>query len=166
MLPVFYITHRKRGFINMDTQSKKVLSFYEILKCMLGKTVNILCINPQTAFHGIISKLDYTHLVLQTTNGEIIIYPRNIASVIILNNVDELVTIERNMFQNENSDYFKFLNTFVFCLSNKTKWGHSGILTYIGSNYVTIYNKEDCEYFRVPTNDIRQMATTLSNLIL
>ncbi|MBO5142267.1 MAG: hypothetical protein J6C46_04620 [Clostridia bacterium] len=150
----------------MDAQSKKVLSFYEILKCMLGKTVNIICINPQTAFQGILSKLNYTHLVLQTADREIAIYPRNIASVMIVNNVDELVTIEKTMFQNENSDYYKYLNKFVFCLSNKTRWGHSGILTYIGSNYVTIFNEEDCEYFRVPINDIRYMATSLTDLVV
>ena len=143
----------------MKTQTKQILSFSDILQHLLGKEIYICTVNDYNlpmVMQGGLTSFDSQGLLLSKENSSLIVPYNWIDSINLVNHDDEVVNIETDALSDVDNAFYPYLNQHVEC---QASWWRAGIITYVGTDYVTIHidGDKDCSY--LPTAQIFEMAT-------
>lgn len=140
------------------------INFFTLLNYLIGEEIYALCTEGSSVVRGVLLYSDYNHIILNNEKGKQDIPLKNIEAISPLKMNSIVFSLEASCPSNCDSNFFEFLNRRVFSLSSQAKWGYCGLLTYIGSDFITILNSEDDVFYHITYKGIRSMATSWEEL--
>lgn len=140
------------------------INFLTLLNNLIEEEIYALCTEGSSVIRGVLLYSDYNRIILNNEKGKQEIPLKNIEAISPLKMNSNVSSLEAYCPSNCDSSFFEFLNKQVVSLSSQAQWGYCGLLTYIGSDFITILNSEDNVFYHITNKGIRSMATSWEEL--
>lgn len=145
------------------TSPSKVLSRSDVLAKLVGHTIFVATTRENKAHWPMVMKgkiISFTSESVTFTNqykngAQTTVSLSDITYFSSLDSLDSIIELENIRPSDHNNQWASLLNMEVQCFNDM--WLTCGTLTYIGENYVTIYEPEDGTYYYILMPTISSM---------